>query len=76
MHHFPRTVGSIGLLATLLAGGLPEALAATVRPDHSPTPYPDRRPAAEYRLEAEDSGPVLRHGGGPGRCDDLGARDV
>ncbi len=38
--------------------------------------YPDGRPAAHYRLEAQDQGVVLRHGHGPGRCDALGARDV
>jgi hypothetical protein len=38
--------------------------------------YPDGRPAAKWRLEAQDQGVVLRHGGGPGNCDALGARDV
>jgi predicted GH43/DUF377 family glycosyl hydrolase len=38
--------------------------------------YPDGRPAARWRLEAQDHGVVLRHGGGPGNCDALGARDV
>ena len=38
--------------------------------------YPDGRPAAKYRLAAQDYGPVLRHGDGPGQCDYLGARDV
>jgi predicted GH43/DUF377 family glycosyl hydrolase len=40
------------------------------------TRYPDGRPAAKHRLEAQDHGPVLRHGDGPGKCDYLGARDV
>ena len=52
------------------------ACAATVRSAPSPTVYPDGRPAARYRLDAQDHGPVLRHGAGPGRCDELGARDV
>jgi len=38
--------------------------------------YPDGRPVARHRLAAKDQGRVLRHGGGPGRCDYLGARDV
>jgi predicted GH43/DUF377 family glycosyl hydrolase len=38
--------------------------------------YPDRRPSAKWRLEAKDQGVVFRHGGGPGSCDALGARDV
>jgi hypothetical protein len=38
--------------------------------------YPDGRPAARFRLEARDQGVVLRHGDGPDRCDELGARDV
>jgi len=38
--------------------------------------YTDGRPSAKYRLDAEDAGVVLRHGGGPGRCDYLGARDI
>ena len=40
------------------------------------TTYPDGRPTPQYRLEAKDFGPVLRHGDGPGKCDILGARDV
>jgi len=38
--------------------------------------YPDGRPAVRYRLDAKDHGIVFRHGGGPERCDALGARDV
>ncbi len=38
--------------------------------------YPDGRPAAKYRLDAEDYGVVLRHGDGPENCDKLGARDL
>lgn len=40
------------------------------------TIYQDGRPAAKYRLDAQDHGVVLRHGDGPGRCDVFGARDV
>jgi predicted GH43/DUF377 family glycosyl hydrolase len=39
-------------------------------------PYEDGRPQARLRLNAEDHGVVLKHGGGPRGCDDLGARDV
>jgi predicted GH43/DUF377 family glycosyl hydrolase len=38
--------------------------------------YSDKRPAAKFRLNAEDQGVVLRHGDGPEQCDRLGARDV
>jgi len=41
-----------------------------------PLKYSDGRPGARYRLEALDSGRVLKHGGGPSQCDTLGARDV
>lgn len=50
--------------------------AAVVKPVSDFHSYPDGRPAARYRLEAQDQGPVLRHGDGPERCDYLGARDV
>ena len=63
------------LAATLLSASLP-ALAATVQAAPDITTYPDHRPAAAYRLEARDEGPVLRHGDGPGQCDYLGARDI
>ncbi|NQT14678.1 MAG: hypothetical protein HQ582_18115, partial [Planctomycetes bacterium] len=38
--------------------------------------YPDGRPAAKLRLDAQDYGVVLRHGDGPNQCDLLGARDA
>jgi predicted GH43/DUF377 family glycosyl hydrolase len=50
--------------------------AALVKPATEITRYPDGRPSAQYRLDAQDHGPVLRHGDGPGQCDYLGARDV
>jgi alpha-L-fucosidase/predicted GH43/DUF377 family glycosyl hydrolase len=40
------------------------------------TVYPDGRPAATLRLEAKDQGVLLKHGGGPGQCDVLGAREA
>ncbi len=41
-----------------------------------PVSYPDKRPGANWRLDAVDQGVVLKHGDGPGKCDILGARDV
>ena len=38
--------------------------------------YPDGRPSAKLRLPAADSGPIIRHGKGPARCDYLGAREA
>jgi len=40
------------------------------------TVYPDGRPVATLRYEAEDQGVVLPYGHGPGDCDKYGARDV
>ena len=45
-------------------------------PETNVVAYPDRRPAALFRLEARDQGVVFRHGGGPAACDKLGARDI
>ena len=74
-----RSLGSWHLLAALAAIGLSAthaAHAATVQSGPVPAPYPDARPTTQYRLDATDGDPVLRHGGGPGKCDDLGARDI
>jgi predicted GH43/DUF377 family glycosyl hydrolase len=38
--------------------------------------YKDGRPTAKLRMDAEDAGPVIRHGEGPNRCDYLGAREA
>lgn len=38
--------------------------------------YPDGRPVAVLRMEAQDQGVVLKHGDGPGQCDYLGAREA
>lgn len=38
--------------------------------------YPDGRPSASLRMDAEDHGIVLKYGDGPDDCDILGARDV
>jgi predicted GH43/DUF377 family glycosyl hydrolase len=53
------------------------AAASAAEPASRPAAaYPDGRPSASLRMEARDAGVVLRHGGGPERCDELGARDV
>jgi predicted GH43/DUF377 family glycosyl hydrolase len=38
--------------------------------------YPDGRPDAALRYDAEDQGVILPYGTGPGNCDKYGARDV
>ncbi len=38
--------------------------------------YPDGRPVATLRMDAQDQGVVFKHGDGPGQCDILGARDI
>ena len=38
--------------------------------------YPDGRPTAVLRLDADDAGPILKHGEGPRKCDFLGAREA
>lgn len=40
------------------------------------TSYRDGRPATTLRLNATDSGPIIRHGEGPAKCDYLGAREA
>ena len=69
------------MLGTLIALGLSclpglGAAGSTVVPATNAVQYADGRPAARLRLEAQDAGVVLRHGEGPERCDELGARDV
>ncbi len=56
--------------------GWSDSFGATVLPAAQVLSYADGRPAAKYRLDAQDAGVVLRHGDGPNRCDYLGARDV
>jgi predicted GH43/DUF377 family glycosyl hydrolase len=64
---------ALAILTVLCAAA---AYAAAVKPAGEITAYADGRPAAQFRLEARDYGPVLRHGDGPGQCDYLGARDI
>ncbi len=63
------------LLASLTLGNAASAGSRVERAAQAAI-YPDGRPAAKWRLEAQDEGIVLRHGGGPGNCDALGGRDV
>lgn len=62
----------------LIAGLLSAALAWDTRPTlaAAPTRYPDGRPTALMRLDAQDQGVVFKHGTGPDQCDNLGARDI
>ena len=59
------------LIGCTAAGGDGSTAVPTV-----PEPYADGRPGAALRMEARDEGIVLRCGDGPGRCDELGARDI
>lgn len=52
------------------------ALAWTHRAYAAGDQYPDGRPAATLRYNANDYGIVLHYGGCPGGCDKNGARDV
>jgi len=66
--------GVFTCLFSLLAASAPAASVMTPMPGAAP--YADGRPTAAYRLEAKDQGVVLQHGGGPGDCDRLGAREA
>ena len=41
-----------------------------------PQNYSDSRPVAKVRMNAKDTGIVMRYGDGPDSCDIIGARDV
>ncbi len=64
------------MLLTHVALGTAWAAGSRVLPVAEVAKYPDGRPAARWRLEAQDHGVVLQHGGGPRNCDALGARDI
>jgi predicted GH43/DUF377 family glycosyl hydrolase len=53
-------------------------MACAVKSDFAvpPATYMDGRPQASLRFDTRDQGVVLKHGGGPGNCDDLGAREA
>lgn len=69
---FCKTMAACALSATRARAS------AILSPASPPTPaaYPDGRPTATLRLNAVDSGPILRHGTGPNRCDYLGMREA
>jgi predicted GH43/DUF377 family glycosyl hydrolase len=62
--------------AALNGGEIPKTAGTQIVPAADRVKYPDNRPSARYRLEAQDHGVVYRHGAGPGQCDSLGARDI
>jgi len=74
----PRFLSAISFSAIVGGSlfGCAVSYGADVVPTTNVATYADGRPAAKYRLAAEDAGVVLRHGDGPGDCDYLGARDV
>ena len=74
----PRFLFAIRFIAVMNCCLLNQAVsfAADIVPTANVVTYPDDRPAAKYRMDAQDAGVVLRHGDGPGQCDYLGARDV
>ena len=61
-------------LAAMWCGNV--VMSAAAEPAENVKAYPDGRPTAVLRMNANDRGVVLKHGDGPGRCDMLGARDV
>lgn len=80
-------VGLVGLTFAAFADKGAQLLLPSTRSTPSPvggTPfvrieplkYPDGRPAAHWRLAAQDAGRIYRHGSGPAQCDYLGARDL
>lgn len=64
------------LAACALSNLATRARGNALAPLAPPTAYPDGRPTARLRLDAVDSGPILRHGAGPNRCDYLGMREA
>ncbi|MBI2433377.1 MAG: hypothetical protein HYV26_10940, partial [Candidatus Hydrogenedentes bacterium] len=71
----PMVNASFGLLIFSIVTAAP-ATGTEVHPTDVVKLYPDARPSTNLRLEAQDHGVILRHGDGPERCDELGARDV
>ena len=85
----PDTVNRLGYLEALKAVFPPGECDGTtasqptsarrgtiIVPNPESKTYSDGRPAAKYRLEAQDQGVVLRHGDGPNQCDVYGAREA
>ena len=73
------TQSAMTLTSTTLTSPPLTASTQTTSTQTAPTPakvYSDGRPVAKLRMPARDHGVILRHGGGPGECDALGARDA
>ena len=75
-----KTVVLTGVLlgrSIVLGTGFGQVPGTRIVPEVGPLKvYQDGRLAARYRLDAVDHGRVLRHGQGPGMCDDRGAREA
>ena len=71
-------VGTAVLAVLLVSRGISACNGATrLIPVKHVMHYTDGRPALRYRVaKIHDLGVVLRYGGGPGNCDEFGARDV
>jgi len=52
------------------------AMASTAAAETIPKAYPDGRPVATLRMEAQDQGVLIPHGDGPNECDTRGAREA
>jgi predicted GH43/DUF377 family glycosyl hydrolase len=74
----PQFLSAISFSAIAVSSllGWRVSFGADIIPTSNVVTYADGRPAAKYRLDAQDAGVVLHHGDGPGQCDYLGARDV
>jgi len=65
-----KAIRVLALVASLFIWGrLGRSAADTSATINVQPPYEDGRPQAGFRLEAQDYGVVLRHGGGPQDCD-------
>jgi predicted GH43/DUF377 family glycosyl hydrolase len=64
----------LGIATTLPCAG--HAQDASLTEVTTPVVYPDGRPSATLRMDAQDQGVILKHGDGPGQCDVLGAREA
>lgn len=75
---FALVIGTLGLAFGLAAHAQSQIVPSPHEGDrYKNLPgFPNGMPAPVYRLNAHDSGVVMRYGGGPGGCDALGARDV
>lgn len=71
------SIAALGMgLALFLPARFSQCVGGAVANPSPPTAYEDGRPQATLRMDAEDYGVVLKHGGGPQDCDKYCARDV